>query len=332
MKAAVITQVGQINVSDFDDPIEGKDEVLIKVFASGVCGTDIHIYDGGFGGNLPLISGHEFAGEVIAVGENCQRIKVGDRVAVEPNIPCNNCMQCLSNRHHHCSHMIIPGVNQSGGMAELCKVKEVGVFPIGDLPYEMGAFVEPLSCVIHGINRIKPKMGERCLILGAGPIAIQLAWIAQAKGFSQIDFLEKNNFRLNFIKKYQLGDAYNDCSQISYKEYDAILDATGATNLVNQMLKHLRVMGRLLIFGVASETAILSFNHYDIFRREIEVIGSYTSIKDSMKAIEILKSGKIPITDIITDYTNLDGLEKGILRLKNGAENMMKLMVNPHKL
>lgn len=331
MKAAIIKQVEKMFVEDFDDPMVQSDEVLIKVFASGICGTDVHIYEGGFGGNLPVIPGHEFAGEVVAVGSDCKRIKQGDRVAVEPNIPCNNCRQCLSGRHHHCQQMIVPGVNLPGGMAQFCKVKEIGVFSIGELSYEMGAFVEPLSCVIHGVSRIKPKLGERCLILGAGPIGTQLAWIAQMQGFTQIDFLEKNDFRLNFVKKYQFGEYYRDLSQVQYKEYDAILDATGATALISQMLEYLRVMGRLLIFGVPSEEAMLLFNHYDIFRREIEIIGSYTSIKDSIRAVEILQSGKVPITDIITDYVDLDGLEDAILRLKNGAENMMKVMVNPNQ-
>lgn len=331
MKAALIEDIGQIKVLDFDIPKIEDDEILIKVYASGICGTDIHIYDGGFGDNLPVIPGHEFAGEVVAVGTNCNRIKVGDNVAVEPNIPCNNCYQCLSGRHHYCSHMIVPGVNRPGGMAEYCKVRETGVFSIENLSYDMGAFVEPLSCVIHGISRLRPKLGERCLILGAGPIGIQLAWVACQSGFTQIDFLEKNQFRLDFVKKYHLGKCFNDLSDINHQEYDAIIDATGSSNLVNQMLSYLRVMGKILIFGVPSETAMLSLNHYDIFRRELEVIGSYTSIKDSIRAIELLKSGKIPITDIITNRISLDELYENIVHLKLGAENMMKVMVYPNK-
>ncbi len=330
MKAAIIGKVRHMNIIDVDDPEIKADEVLIEVRASGVCGTDIHIYDGGFGGNLPVIPGHEFAGKVIAVGSNCKRIKLGDKVAVEPNIPCNGCAQCLSNRHHHCTNMIIPGVNRAGGMAEFCKVKEIGVFSIGDLPYEEGAFVEPLSCVIHGISKLKPKIGERCLILGAGPIGMQLAWVASKFGFAQVDFLEKNSFRLNFVKKYQLGKCFNDLSAIDYQNYDAIIDATGSSNLINQMLSYLRVMGKILIFGVPSQSAMLKLNHYEIFRKEIEIIGSYTSIKDSMRAVNLLQSGDIPITDIITNRIGLDGLQNNILHLKSGVENMMKVMVYPN--
>lgn len=331
MKAAIIEQIGQINVLDFGDPEIEKDEVLIEVHASGICGTDIHIYDGGFGGNLPVIPGHEFSGKVVAKGSDCKRINVGDHVAVEPNIPCNGCMQCLSNRHHHCANMIIPGVNRSGGMAELCKVKEVGVFPIGKLSYEMGAFVEPLSCVIHGVSKLKPEIGQRCLILGAGPIGTQIAWIANKFGFAQIDFLEKNDFRLNFVKKYQFGKCFNDLSAVNYQKYDVIIDATGSSNLVNQMLGYLRVMGKILIFGVPSQSAMLSFNHYEIFRRELEIIGSYTSIKDSLRAVQLLQSGEIPIVDLITDRISLKELQENIIRLKSGAEDMMKVMVYPNE-
>lgn len=331
MKAAIIEKIGHIHVKNLEDPILEDDEVLIRVFASGVCGTDIHIYHGGFGDNFPVIPGHEFAGEVVDIGKNCKRIKQGDYVAVEPNIPCNNCHNCLSGRQHHCTNMIVPGVNRAGGMASLCKVKETGVFSIGDLPYDIGAFVEPLSCVIHGISRIRPQNGERCLILGAGPIGVQLAWVASMQGFVQIDFLEKNDFRRNFVKKYQYGDCYKDLSQIQYKEYDAILDATGATALVNQILDYLRVMGRLLIFGVPSPENILSFNHFDIFRREIEIIGSYTSLKDSMRAIELLKKKAFPVQELITDYVSLEELPQIFQDMIEAKRNMMKVMVLPNK-
>ncbi len=224
---------------------------ILLIFAMGfiltlLLGLLLGAFTGGFGDNFPVIPSHEFAGEVMAVGKDCKRINVGVRVAVEPNIPCNNCHEYLSGRQHHCAHMIVPGVNCPGGMASFCKVKEVGVFPIDDLAYEAGAFVEPLSCVLHGISRIKPQNGERCLILGAGPIGVQLAWVASSYGFAQIDFLEKNDFRRNFVKKYQYGDCYKDLSQIQYKNYDAILDATGATALISQVLEYLRAIGRLL--------------------------------------------------------------------------------------
>ncbi len=331
MKAAIIEKIGQIHVKDVSEPSLAADEVLIKVFSSGVCGTDIHIYHGGFGDNFPVIPGHEFAGEVMAVGKDCKRINVGARVAVEPNIPCNNCHECLSGRQHHCTHMIVPGVNCPGGMAGFCKVKEVGVFPIDDLAYEAGAFVEPLSCVLHGISRIKPQNGERCLILGAGPIGVQLAWVASSYGFAQIDFLEKNDFRRNFVKKYQYGDCYKDLSQIQYKNYDAILDATGATALISQVLEYLRAMGRLLIFGVPSPENKLQFNHYDIFRREISIIGSYTSLKDSMKAIALLKNKAFPIEELITDYITLAALPQMFEEIIKAEKDIMKVMVLPNK-
>jgi threonine dehydrogenase-like Zn-dependent dehydrogenase len=115
MKALVINCPGEMEVKEAAEPKPGAGEVLIRVRASGICGTDVHILEGGFPGAYPLIPGHEFCGEVVEVGPGCSRIKVGDRVAVEPNVPCNNCPECLRGDHHYCRNMIVPGVNRPGG-------------------------------------------------------------------------------------------------------------------------------------------------------------------------------------------------------------------------
>lgn len=184
-----------MGITDVAEPRPGPDEVLIKVRASGICGTDVHILEGGFPGAYPLIPGHEFCGDVVEVGAACTRIKVGDRVAVEPNVPCNNCPECLRGEHHYCRNMIVPGVNRPGGFAEYVVDKEWGVFSVGDLGFAEGALVEPLSCVVHAIEQLAPKMGDCALVMGAGsccsgsrPLIFCLAMVERRQCAEQLPF------------------------------------------------------------------------------------------------------------------------------------------------
>ena len=144
MKQLVIAQPEMAQIREVETPVPEKDQVCIRVEASGICGTDLHIYHGGFVPSYPVIPGHEFAGEVVALGPECRRIQLGTRVAVEPNLPCNNCENCLAGRHHYCRHMEINGVNVPGGMSEYCLVRERGVFVAEGLEAAAAAFMEPV--------------------------------------------------------------------------------------------------------------------------------------------------------------------------------------------
>ena len=180
MKAAVFEQVGVIKVKEVPVPEISDDEVLIKVKNTGICGTDWSIYNGWYSADkLPMIPGHEFSGVVEAVGPLVTRFQPGDRVAIEPNIACDNCYHCLNNRHNFCLNWRAVGVTQPGGMAEFVTVPEKAAFDIGSLPFEQGAFMEPLSCVLHGVERLQPDIAARVAIFGAGPIGILLLQILQ---------------------------------------------------------------------------------------------------------------------------------------------------------
>ena len=240
-----------MEITDLPVPEATQDELVIKVAASGICGTDVHIYEGGFTAEYPLVPGHEFAGEVVQTGPDCTRFKVGDRVAVEPNIPCNNCPECLRGEHHFCRNMIVPGVNRPGGMAEYVLVKERAAFDIGDLPYELGALVEPLSCVLHATERMNIRLGETVLIMGAGPIGLMMGRLVRARGAARVDFLERSQERLDYAAAMGLGEVYSDVGEVPEKLYDCVADASGSSMLVSVACDRLaRPCGRVLVFGV----------------------------------------------------------------------------------
>jgi len=146
--------------------------ITIRVSASGICGTDLHIFLGEYLGDYPIVPGHEFSGDVVAIGDKVDKFHIGDRVAIEPNISCGICDACLHNRQHFCENWQAIGVTMPGGMATHVIVPQQAVFTIGDLSFEESAFMEPLSCVIHGVGLIGSALGARILLVGAGPIGM----------------------------------------------------------------------------------------------------------------------------------------------------------------
>jgi D-arabinitol dehydrogenase (NADP+) len=146
MQTIIIPKPREIQRIEREIPEPGPGEVLIQVMASGICGTDIHIFNGEYLGAYPVIPGHEFSGVVVFTGAMITRFKVGDRVAVEPNIACDNCIHCLNNRQNFCLNWQAIGVTLPGGMAQYVTAPEKAVLSIGDLPFEQGAFMEPRAC------------------------------------------------------------------------------------------------------------------------------------------------------------------------------------------
>src|SRR5512139_110785 len=214
MQAARITKPNQLEVIDLPTPEPAADELLIQVMASGVCGTDIHIFRGEYLGEYPVIPGHEFAGLVAAVGPQVTRFEVGDRVAVEPNIACDNCYNCLNNRQNFCLNWQAVGVTRPGGMAQYVTAPEKACFDIGNLPFEEGAFMEPLSCVLHGMQRLGPELAGKLAILGAGPIGCLILQVARLQGAAEITVAEKNRSRLEASQSYGANILYSNLDDL----------------------------------------------------------------------------------------------------------------------
>ncbi|WP_180336078.1 alcohol dehydrogenase catalytic domain-containing protein [Pleomorphomonas diazotrophica] len=315
-------------IAEMPRPAPKADEVLIRVRASGICGTDVHIYNGGFTASYPVVPGHEFAGEVVAVGPECSRVPVGARVAVEPNVPCNNCPECLRGEHHFCRNMIVPGVNRSGGMAEYVVVNERGAFDIGDLSFVEGALVEPLSCVVHATERLGVGWAEHVLILGAGPIGILMGRLIRARGAARVDYLERSPGRLARAAAMGLGEVYSSSGDIADKVYDAVADASGSSALVAEAANRLtRPRGRVLVFGVPHKSGQIALDHFRIYREEISVIASFTSLKNSIQAIDLMKSKTIDVSDVVSHQIKLSECPDYILRMQAGDGDLRKVTV-----
>jgi len=328
MKALMISEPRKIALIDCPRPEPKGDELLIRLAASGICGTDVHIFYGGFTATYPVVPGHEFAGVVTAVGPDCVRFAPGARVAVEPNIPCNNCPECLRGDHHFCRNMAVPGVNRPGGMAEYVLVNERSAFDIGDLPFVEGALVEPLSCVVHAVERLGVGLAEHVLVMGAGPIGVMMGRMIKARGAARIDYLERNPVRAARAAGLGLGAVYASPSEIADRLYDSVADATGVSTLVAEAANRLaRPCGRVLVFGVPHMGSQIALDHFPVFRQEISLIASFTSLKNSMQAVDLMKSKTIRVDDIVSHQIKLSECPAYIGRMEAGDGDLGKVTV-----
>lgn len=174
MKAAMIEAPGRALVTTAPEPEPGPNDVVIRVRAAGICGTDLHIFKGEYEAGYPLIPGHEFSGEVVAVGAHVERFREGDRVTADPNIACNRCANCQRNEPNQCKHLQAVGVTRDGAFAEYVVVPEGNVFSIGSIPFDDAALIEPLACVVWGLQRVQVQVGDSALVFGAGPMGCLL--------------------------------------------------------------------------------------------------------------------------------------------------------------
>jgi len=303
--------------------------ITIQVGASGICGTDLHIFLGEYIGDYPIIPGHEFSGDVVSIGDKVERFKVGDRVAVEPNLSCGICDTCLHNRQHFCENWQAIGVTMPGGMATHVMVPQQAAFTIGDLSFEEAAFMEPLSCVIHGVGLIEFLLGAHILLVGTGPIGMLLLRTLKNMGSAKLDIVEINENRRNFAAKEGLGQVFSDFSQVKKEYYDIVVDATGAISVIEQCIAFVRPAGKILFFGVPPKGKVMTIEPFQLFRKELTILSSYTSLRNSKQAIDLISTGRIVVKDLISHRLLLNELKDGFHLLLDKKEPAMKVMIFP---
>ena len=330
MKAARIEKPGILGIVEVEARQPGPGEVLIQVMVSGICGTDIHIFRGEYLGSYPVIPGHEFAGVVRQVGPGVTRFKPGDRVAVEPNIACDNCANCLNNRQNFCLNWQAVGVSLPGGMAQEVIAPEKAVFDIGALPYEQGAFVEPLSCVLHGVERLGAQLADRVVILGAGPIGCLLLQAVRLRGACEVTLVAKNSARLQAARGLGADICLENMDELKRDFYDVVVDATGKIAVMSRTIEFARYGGKVLLFGVPPNGQSMSIEAFPIFRKGLTILSSFTSLRNSMQAVSLLASGQIRVAEIISHRLPLEEFQRGIELIESGKENVKKVMILPN--
>ena len=203
MKAAVLEAIKRITVKDIPAPVPKDDEVLIKVKACGMCGTDLKLYHGQYTARVPVVPGHEYAGEIVELGKNVRNLKVGQRVVSDPNESCGKCYWCRNHQPCFCNDLAAYGVLRDGGFAEYCTASEKGVYPIPEsLDDESAAFAEPVSCVVHAMDRINYQSGETVAVIGGGPMGQIHLQFALHSGARKVILIEPEETRRQMAKKF----------------------------------------------------------------------------------------------------------------------------------
>jgi 2-desacetyl-2-hydroxyethyl bacteriochlorophyllide A dehydrogenase len=330
MKAAVILQPKRIETQELPVPEPAPGELLVRVMSSGICGTDVHIFQGKYLGSYPVIPGHEFAGIVEQVGSAVIRFKAGERVAVEPNIPCDNCVNCLNNRQNFCLNWQAVGVTRPGGMAQYVSVPEKAVFDIRDLSFEQAAFMEPLSCVLHGLERLDLQAAAKVAILGAGPIGLLLLQGLRLNGAAEVVAVDKNPDRAAFAQTLGADRSLTRLDELGRDAYDAVVDATGAVEVMSQTLDFVRPGGKILLFGVPPSGQKMTVEAFPIFRKGLTILSSFTSLRNSYQALGLLKSRRVLVDTLISHRLPLEELQRGIELIEKGREQVRKVMILPN--
>ncbi len=317
MKVAVFNEKKKITIENREKPEPGENQVLVKVKASGLCGTDIHIFQGEAPAEFPVIPGHEFSGEIVEIGENVDKVSNGDKVAINPNIHCGHCFYCQRGEIHMCTDLQAVGVTRDGGFAEYVVVPQTQVHLLDkDISYEEGAMIEPLSCCLHGIDIANIAPGDKVVILGGGAIGLILAQLAEIAGALEVIVSEPSSARRelareiginNIISPENLEKTVFEKSEIGA---DVVIEAVGIESTIRQSFEIVRKRGSIILFGVAPEDLEVSFSPFSVFQKELTVKGSRINPFVTERAVKILNSGKIEVGKLITNIYNLEKLPK----------------------
>lgn len=329
MKYAKILEPNHLVVEHGPVPEPATGEILIRVMASGICGTDLHIFRGSYLGNYPVIPGHEFAGVVERLGAGVRRFRPGDRVAVEPNVSCNNCVNCLNNRQNFCLNWQAIGVTRPGAMAQYVTAPENAVFDLGDVSFEAGSFVEPLSCVLHGLENARIAPGAKVAIVGAGPIGLLLLKTIRLAGAAEVTVVDRVASRTDLARQCGADICLDGTDCLRQDAYDVVVDASGSVEVLPGTLDWARHGGTLLWFGVPPSGATISIEPFKVFRKELNIHSAFTSVRNSHQAVDLLRSGRITVEDLVSHGLPLDELERGIELIEKG-DHIGKVLILPN--
>ncbi len=321
MKAIVYDAPRQFQYKEVPEPRIESDDVLVRIDACGLCGTDLHIHEGEFAPNFPLIPGHEFTGKIAALGNAVKDLKLQQRVVGNSNESCGKCFYCMRGDFLLCLNLQAYGVTQNGGFAQYLRIKADRIFPIGHLSPREAVMVEPSACAVHGMEVLAMKPGSDVLLFGAGPTGQVLAQLLKLNGAGRLVVAAPPGPKLELAGRLAADETVaidrknpdkhrNRLRELNPTGFDYIVEATGSAAVCEDALQFVRRGGTLLVYGVYPEKETVRFNPFDLFRREITIKGSFAQIDAFPRALAYLESGKIKVNEIVTDEFALEDWPK----------------------
>ncbi len=341
MRVAMYYNNSDVRLQEMPAPKIGPGELLVKVLASGICGTDV--LEWYRVKKAPLVLGHEITGEIAEVGDDVKGYKVGDRVFVSHHVPCNTCHWCLTGHHTACETLHTTNYFP-GGFAEYIRVPKInverGVFLLpGEISLEEGTFIEPLACVIRGQRLAGIKKGQSVLILGSGISGLLHLLLARVKGARRVITTDINEYRLKIAQRLGADAVIHADEDVpgNFREMndnrlaDVVIVCTGAFPAFKQALQSAERGSTILFFAATDPDVELPVPVNKFWRSEMKLMTSYAnSPSDAVEAIELIRSRLIPVGKMITHRLSLKDTGRGF-RLVTEARKCVKVIVEPHK-
>ncbi|WP_430813777.1 alcohol dehydrogenase catalytic domain-containing protein [Carboxylicivirga sp. RSCT41] len=348
MKAAVIKNPGNIVVEEFISPIPGEGEVLLKVDACAICGTDQRVLKGEKPVDVPIV-GHEISGTVAGLGKGVSGFKEGERYAVQTVIGCGDCPMCAISRENLCENGFKAiGYQWNGGFAEYMIMPKVGVdqgclIPVSDkMTDEEATILEPLSCCINGMRIIPLEDAQSVIVFGGGIIGVLNGLVAKARGAKSVTIIDVSQDRLELLASLNLPfDHYVNSATTSPEEWvkentngrgvDVVVVAASVKSLVKQGMDLLARDGHLSIFAgmpKSDPTDVLDLNliHYP----ELHIHGANSSVKrDYIEAEQMISSGLIDASALVTHVFSLDEFNEAVNIQSNPKSGALKVIIRP---
>ena len=341
MRVAKYYSNSNIQIEECPVPKIGEGEILIRIEASGICGSDLMEWYRL--PKAPVVLGHEVAGEVVELGDSVENFKVGDRVVATHHVPCDNCNFCLTDRHTLCPSIKLTNF-EPGGFSEFLRVPKInvekGVLLLPEsVTFEEGSFVEPLGCVVRGqrVAGFNPNMSVA--IVGSGITGLLNLQYVLSQGAKNTFVLDINEFKLEKAKEFGAGFTLNvkddPVSFLKEKNNNALADlvivCTGSTLALNLASELVEKGGTILFFAPTDPEYMMNFNFNDFWWSGVKFVTSYAAAPDDMKqALKLISSSKVNVTDMISHKISLSEIQEGFRIMQESSDNL-KVMVMPQK-
>src|SRR5580698_1003517 len=343
MKALLLSQYNQLDIADVPAPEPGQGEILVSVAACGICGSDVHGYDGGSGRRIPpIVMGHEAAGVVSAAGAGVSTFKPGDRVTFDSTVYCGECEFCRQGEINLCNNRQVIGVScgdyrRAGAFAEFVVVPQRIAYHLPDaLEFQEAAMLEAISVALHAVRISEMKGGETALVIGAGMIGLLTLQAAKAAGASQVLIADIDQSRLKTAKGVGADEtlllsgselAKEIQKQTGGRGVDLVLEAVGREETISASIASVRKGGTVTLIGNISPEVKIPLQV--VVSRQIRLQGSCASSGEYPQAMELMAQGKIQVKPLITAVAPLSDGPAWFARLHAGEPNLMKVVLDP---
>ena len=339
MKVAMYYNNNDVRIEEMPIPEINENELLVKVRVCGICGSDVMEWYRIK--KAPIVLGHEISGDIVKVGKNVKKFKVGDRIFVSHHVPCNTCCFCKNDQETLC-HTLHSTNFYPGGFSEYLRVPKInienGVFILPkEVTYEEGAFIEPLACVVRGMKIAEIKPGNSVLVIGSGIAGILNIKYAKTMGARKIFATDVDEYRLKSAKKMGADVVINAKKNIieevkknnDGKLADLVILCTGAPSAARQALVSVESGGTILFFAPTEPGIEIPFPLFDLWNKQVKMVSTYAGApKDLEEAINLIKSKKVLVTDMITHILPLEEAQKGF-KLAVQAQKSIKIVIKP---